>query len=119
MGKVKYLLLILLFLLAAAILLGMRFPQGASGSIEGFVRDENGTPIARVSIQAFNIMHGETSAASAQPNGFFRIVDIAGGRYSLWVEARGYTSAHIPMVIVEDGRPTRKDIQLKRDPSAK
>jgi hypothetical protein len=53
MGKLKYLVLILLFLLGAAILLGMRFPQGASGSIEGFVRDENGAPIARVSIQAF------------------------------------------------------------------
>jgi hypothetical protein len=119
MGKLKYLLLILLFLVGAAILLGMRFPQGASGSIEGFVRDENGTPIARVSIQAFNIMHGETSAASAQLNGFFRIVDIAGGRYSLWIEAKGYTSAHIPMVIVESGQATRKDIQLKRDLLAK
>jgi hypothetical protein len=119
MSKVKYLLLILLFLLGAAFLLGMRFPRGTSGSIEGFVRNENGSPIGRVSIQAFNIMHGGTSMTSAQLNGFFRIVDLVGGRYSLWVEARGYTSAQIPMVVVENGQATKKDIQLKRDLSAK
>jgi hypothetical protein len=115
MRSFKYLLLAILIMLGAAILLAMKFPQGNTGRIEGFVLDEKGAPIARVSIQAFNIMHGGTSTASAQPNGFFRIVELAGGRYSLWVEARGYDSEQIPMVIVEDGQATRKDIQLKRE----
>ena len=115
MRSFKYLLLALLILLGAAILQAMKFPQGSTGRIEGFVLDEKGAPIARGSVQAFNTMHGRTSTASAQPNGFFRIVDLAGGRYSLWVEAKGYASEQIPSVIVEDGQATRKDIHLKRE----
>ena len=102
-------------MLGAAILQAMKFPQGNTGRIEGFVLDEKGAPISRVSVQAFNIMHGGTSTASAQPNGIFRIVDLARGRYSLWVEARGYASEQILVVIVEDGQATRRDIRLKRE----
>jgi hypothetical protein len=115
MRSFKYLLLALLIMLGAAILQAMKFPQGNTGRIEGFVLDEKGAAIARVSVQAFDIMHGGASTASAQPNGFFRIVDLAGGRYSLWVEAKGYASEQIPVVIVEDGQATRKDIRLKRE----
>ena len=117
MRSFKYLLLGLLILLGSAILQAMKFPQGGTGSIEGFVLDEKGAPIARGSVQASNIMHGGASTASAQTNGFYRIVELAGGRYSLWIEARGYSSEQIPMVVVEDGQATRKDIQLKREPT--
>jgi len=111
----KYLLLSLLILLGSAILQAMKFPQGGAGRIEGFVLDEKGAPIAQGSVQAYDIMHGRASTASAQANGFYRIVDLAGGRYSLWVEARGYASEQIPLVVVEDGQATRRDIQLKRE----
>ena len=117
MRSFKYLLLGLLILLGSAILQAMKFPQGGTGSIEGFVLDEKGAPIARGSIHALNIMHGGASTASAQADGFYRIVDLAGGRYTLWIEARGYASEQIPMVVVEDGQATRKDIQLKREPT--
>ena len=115
MRSLKYLLLTLLILLAIAVPLAMRFRQAAAGSIEGFVFDQAGLPIARATVQASNIMHGGVTTASSQPNGFYRIVDLAGGRYSLWVEAKGHTSELIPMVIVEEGEATRKDIQLKRE----
>ena len=116
MRSFKYFLLGLLILLGSAILQAMKFPQGGTGGIEGFVLDEKGAPIARGSVQALNIMHGATSTVSAQANGFYRIVDLAGGRYSLWIEARGYASEQIPLVVVEEGQATRKDIQLKREP---
>ena len=74
--------------------------------------DQAGLPVARATVPASNIMHGGVAPASSQPNGFYRIVELAGGGYSLWVEARGHTSEWIPMVIVEEGRTTRKDIQL-------
>ena len=111
----KNLLLGLLIMLGSAILQAMKFPQGGTGTIEGFVLDEKGAPIARGSVQALNIMHGGASTASAQANGFYRIVDLAGGRYSLWIEAKGYASEQIPLVVVEEGQATRKDIQLKRE----
>jgi hypothetical protein len=95
----------------------MKFPQGGTGRIEGFVLDEKGAPIARGSVQALNTMHGGASTVSAQANGFYRILDLAGGRYSLWIEAKGYASEQIPLVVVEEGQATRKDIQLKREPT--
>ena len=110
----KNLLLGLLIMLGSAILQAMKFPQGGTGTIEGFVLDEKGAPIARGSVQALNIMHGEASTVAAQGNGFYRIVDLAAGRYSLWIDARGYASEQIPLVVVEEGQATRKDIQLKR-----
>jgi hypothetical protein len=115
MRSFKYLMLGLLILLGSAILQAMRFPQGGTGRIEGFILDEKGVPIARGSVQAFNIVHGGASTAPAQANGFYRIVDLAAGRYSLWVQARGYASEQIPLVVIEEGQATRKDIQLKRE----
>lgn len=115
MRSLKYLLLILLILLAIAIPLAMRFRQGNTGGLEGFVLDERGLPIAGATVQASNIMHGGSNTAATQPNGFYRILDLAGGKYSLWAEAKGHTSEWIPMVIVEEGQTTRKDIQLKRE----
>ncbi len=93
-----------LLILGSVILQAMKFPVGGTGRIEGFVLDEKGAPIAQGSVQASNIMHGGAGTASAQANGFYRIVDLAGGRYSLWIEARGYASEQIPQVVVEDNR---------------
>ena len=111
----NYLLLVLVISLGATVLQAIKIPQRTPGSIEGFVRDEKGAPISGVSAQAFNILRGEASMASVLPNGFFRIVNLAGGKYSLWVDAKGYTSNEIPLVVVEDGQATRKDIQLRRE----
>lgn len=113
----KYLLLGLLILLGGAILQAMRFPQGGTGRIEGFVLDEKGAPIASGCVQALNTMHGGANTASTRANGFYRIVGLAGGRYALWIEARGYASKQIPLIVVEEGEATRKDIQLKREPT--
>jgi hypothetical protein len=57
---------------------------------------------------------GGCCAVVSQPNSFYRIADLDGGRYSLWVEAKGYTLQWILEVVV-DVRVTRKDIQLKRE----
>jgi len=105
--------LILPSLLAGSLLLTAMSSDG--GSIEGFVRDQTGRPIVRVAVQAFNIMHGGVTAAVSQSNGFFRIAELAGGRYSLWIQVKGYTAEEIPMLVVEDGQATKKDIQLKED----
>ena len=115
MRSFNHLLIALLVLVGAAVTQAMRFSEGGTGSIEGFVLDEKGLPIARCDVQAFNIMHGGTKTAASQPNGFYRIVDLDGGKYSLWVKAIGHTSEWIPLVIVEDGRATRKDIHLERE----
>jgi hypothetical protein len=108
-------LLILPNLLAGSLLLAAMSSDGDTGSIEGFVRDQTGRPIVRVAVQAFNIMHGGVTAAVSQSNGFFRISELVGGRYSLWIQVKGYSAEEIPMLVVEDRQATKKDIQLKRE----
>jgi hypothetical protein len=115
MRSFNHLLIALLILMGAAFTQAMRFSAGATGSIEGLVLDEKGGPIALCDVQASNIMHGGTNTATSQPNGFYRIVDLDGGKYSLWVEGKGHTSRWIPLVIVEDGRATKNDIHLERE----
>jgi len=115
MRSLKYVLLTLLILLAIAIPSSMTFRPSSTGSIEGFVIDQAGLPVARATVQVSNIMYGGSHNAVTQPNGFYRIVDLAGGRYSLWAEAKGYSSVWIPIVTVEDGQTTRKDILLERE----
>jgi hypothetical protein len=115
MRNLKYWLLLLLIVPAIAIPLTIKLREGNTGSIEGLVVDDRGLPIARATVQASDIMRAGFTAAVSQPNGFYRIADLAGGRYSLWVEAKGHSSGWIPLVIVEEGRVTKKDIQLKRE----
>lgn len=114
MRNLKYVLPVVIPL-AFALSLATDFRLSTKGSIEGYVMDNSGPPIPRASIQAFNIIHGGFSAAISEPNGHYQIVDLASGRYSLWVEAKGYASEWIPVLIVEEGQATKKDIRLKRE----
>ena len=79
------------------------------------MRDDSGSAIPRASIQAFNIIRGGFNTSVSRPTGYYQIVDLAAGRYSLWVEAKGYTSEWIPVLIVEEGQATKEDVRLKRE----
>ena len=101
------------------VLLAIAAPWRASGpsvgNIEGFVRDEQGSPVTGATLQAFDIMRGGCCTVTSQANGFYRIADLIPGRYSLWVEAKGHSSKWLPRVVVEEGRSTRTDIRLRRE----
>jgi hypothetical protein len=113
MRNLKRLLLSLLLLLGIAIPLGMTLRPTGTGTVEGFVVDERGAPIRGASIQAFDTMRGGCCSVASEPNGFYRIANLGAGRYSLWAEAKGHASKWILMVIVEEGKTTKTDIQLR------
>jgi hypothetical protein len=118
MRIIKEALLVIFIVFAAIVLLGFKMPfitAPATGSIEGFIIDQAGVPVARARVQASNIFYGGCFTSTSEPNGFYRVAELPGGRYSLWIEAKGHNSEWIPLVVVEEGKATRKDIQLKRD----
>jgi len=89
--------------------------QGGLGAIEGLVLDQAGVPVMQAKVQACNIFHGGCISAVSQSNGFYRISGLAAGRYSLWAEADRYGCVWMPVIIVEEGRATRQDIELRRE----
>ena len=111
----RYALLLLLLLLAISVPLAKQLYQSKPGGIEGFVVDEAGLPIPQAIVEARNIMREDFHTAVSGLNGFYRIPDLRPGKYSIWAKAGGHTSPWIPMVIVEEGAPTRQDIRLDTD----
>jgi len=92
-----------------------RLQQAGLGSIEGLVLDQAGVPVMQAKVEACNVFHGGCISALSQSNGFYRINGLAAGRYSLWAEANRYGCVWMPVIIVEEGRATRQDIELRRE----
>jgi len=107
-----------LFTLALAVLSfpsARQLPYAGAGGIEGVVLDQAGIPIMQAKVQACNVMQGGCLGTVTQYNGFYRISGLAGGRYSLWAEADRHASVWMPLIIVEEGKTTRQDIELRRE----
>src|SRR5438477_9802190 len=115
MRWVRYLLLLTLLLLAISFPLARQVSNAKTGSIGGMVVDETGAPIPRAMVQASDIMRGGISTTYSQSNGVYRIAELSPGRYSLWARARAHGAVWVPMVIVEEGQDTRRDIPLQRE----
>lgn len=102
-----------LFLLAAALPLAM---QRSASSIEGVLTNDSG-PIVGATVEARHITFGETTQATSDGGGFYRITGLRRGAYSLWITAAGHNSVSIPRIFVEEGVTSRKDVQLRRTQS--
>lgn len=109
----KFALLIIAFLLLAAIPLARQFE---TGSIEGLLTNGHG-PVAKAAVEARNVMSGAVFQTESDAEGRYRLEHLRPGRYSLWVEAPGHDSTWIPQVIVERGHVARKDIRLEKSRS--
>ena len=107
----KWIILLLLLLLAIAFPLAKTLVPAPAGTVEGYVVDEKGTPVPGASVEARNTLHGVVSRGACETSGFYRI-DLAPGRYSLWAEAKGYSCSWIPQVVVEESKHTRQDFRL-------
>ena len=110
---IKYGLLAAILLLLVSIPLAM---QRETGRIDGVITNENG-PIAKVSVEARNVMSGVVFRGQSDAAGHYKLVSLPQGRYSLWVKAPGHDSQWIRELIVEHDRTTHQDIRLRKSPS--
>ncbi|MBZ5677802.1 MAG: carboxypeptidase-like regulatory domain-containing protein [Acidobacteriia bacterium] len=107
-STLKYVLLIALVLLLAAIPLAM---QRNTGGIDGLITDKHG-PIVKASVEARNTMSGAVFRVHSDAAGHYKLVSLPQGRYSLWVKAPEHDSEWIRELIVDQGRMTHRDIRL-------
>jgi len=115
MRSLRVFLLLAFFSVANSVTLPKQFQPLATGGMEGFVFDQAGIPVPMASVQVCNTLYGGCGSAISQPNGYYEITGLAAGRYTLWAQARRYTSEWIPIVIVEEGKMTRQDLLLRRE----
>src|SRR5271165_1027891 len=108
----KWLILLVLLLLAVAFPLAKQLNQMQAGGIEGYVVDEKGAPVSSASVEARNTLRGLVNRTKCKGDGFYQIADLVPGRYSLWAEANGFSCQWIPQVIVQEGQHTRQDFHL-------
>jgi hypothetical protein len=101
-----------------AALAPMIFPSWAAAqttmTLEGVVQHE-GTGVARAQISAVHSSTNERRNAVSDDRGFFRILDLVPGKYSVSARAVGYTPAtqNVHLLL---GQRTRLDFDMQRGP---
>ena len=90
------------FFILAALWSGYVHAQSGrgKGQFSGLVIDEAGKPIANASVQL--IWQEEPSVSretNANTRGRFRFIDLASGKWELWVKAKGYVNTYMPLDI--------------------
>ena len=81
---------------------------GITGKIQGTITDQNGQPLPGSNVMIL----GTNRGAAADENGFYIILNIAPGNYSLTSQMIGFKSITKTSVIVNSDRPTRVNFSL-------
>jgi Carboxypeptidase regulatory-like domain len=110
-----YLLLALSLLLAFS----AKSQQPLVGSIEGTVKDQRGAPLMEASLTATNIdaVNPESNRhiTDSDKSGFFQLVDLPPGHFSILVHKSGYRDYTVSSVTVRPGETVKMpDIKMVR-----
>jgi outer membrane receptor protein involved in Fe transport len=83
---------------------------GTTGKIAGLVKDvETGDPLTGVNV----FLQGTTMGAATDLDGFYAILNVPPGKYTLTVSYVGYAEYQVRDVVVKIDLTTRIDIELK------
>jgi protocatechuate 3,4-dioxygenase beta subunit len=64
--------------------------QDATGSLEGRLTDKNGAPVVNASVQVKNLDTNAVRTQTSDSDGYYRVVQLEVGHYSLSVDAPGF-----------------------------
>ena len=85
--------------------------QTTTGSIRGYVRDQNGAGAPSVQVTARNTEMGVTRGATTNAEGFYSFAGVRPGTYSLEVRRIGF-AAQTRTIVVQIGATTLQDFAL-------
>jgi hypothetical protein len=102
----------------AAILLCLAFPsdlraQDPTGTIEGLVSDPSAAAVARARVVAVNLATGLTKESETGADGFYRILQVPAGKYSVTVHAPGFATLVREGIDVSVSQSVRLNAQLE------
>jgi len=106
MKNLSHLILILLFAICAVL------QAGTTGKIAGVVKDAaNGEPLPGVNV----FLEGTTLGAATDENGFYYIINVPPGDYTLKIDYIGYAEHQVTDVVVKIDLTTNVNISLKSE----
>src|SRR5438105_1516361 len=89
--------------------------QTTTGTVRGYVKDQNGTTVADAEVSARNVVNGITRSATSRPDGSYILPGLAPANYDLSVRHIGFTPQHRP-VTVQIGATLLADFTLQAGP---
>src|SRR5919108_3316015 len=84
---------LVLFVLVSLLVTLPAVAQKITGDISGTVQDSTGAVIKDATIIAKNIGTGETRSAKTSDAGFYRILELPPGKYTVTVTVKGFKTA--------------------------
>src|SRR5262245_37581072 len=105
-------------LLACFVVLGcvsavMPQAQSNAADLQGTVRDQNGAVVANASVTVRNSAMNIERETTTNDDGFYKIVNLPPGDYSITVKATNYKTAVVPSVKLTIGQTINQDIPLE------
>src|SRR5499427_4558284 len=101
------------FLSLVCVSAAMSQAQSNAADLQGVVRDQNGAVVANASVTARNAGTNIEREATTNDDGFYKIVNLPPGEYSITVKAANYKTAVIPSVRLTIGQTVNQDIPLE------
>lgn len=87
--------------------------QSNAADLQGSVRDQNGAVVANASVTVRNAGTNLEREATTNDDGYYKIVNLPPGDYSITVKAANYKTAVIPAVKLTIGQTVNQDVPLE------
>lgn len=84
-----------------------------SSVLQGYVTDQNDDPVSGAIVALVNAETGLSRSTRSDDNGFYQYAAVPVGSYKITVERIGFQSQTVETVLVEIGRTTTVDFQLR------
>lgn len=103
---------ILIALVLVLVTSGLAFSQAGTGSLRGFVRDESGAVLPGVTVTASSDALMAPQVAVADGSGYYRVLNLPPGTYSLLAELSGFASFRQEGIVLRAGSNFNVDVAM-------
>ena len=110
---ISCLLSVLLLICVASLSAGVVLAQQTLGAINGTITDTSGAAVTAATVTATGEATGLTRVAKTQKNGYFEILNLPVGRYTVTVTHEGFETTRLPGIEVQEARATTLNPALK------
>jgi hypothetical protein len=93
--------------------MAMSQAQSDAADLQGTVRDMNGAVVPNAAVTARNTATNVTREATTNEDGFYKIINLPPGEYTINVKAPNYKTAILPVVRLTIGQTVNQDVPLE------
>ncbi|HUQ91039.1 MAG TPA: TonB-dependent receptor [Bryobacteraceae bacterium] len=103
----------ILFRVSLAIFLSLSLWAQTNGNISGYVKDPTGAVVSGAKITLTNQQTGATRAGTTDDTGFYQVLGLVSGTYSVEAELTGFKRSKTPDVVLGVDANVRADVTLQ------